>query len=46
MAASAANHAAFKERLPRGKSLPQIFVDGVHIGGAEDLRIAFEREQL
>ena len=27
----------FRERLPRVKSIPQIFVDGEHIGGYEDL---------
>lgn len=29
--------AEFRERLPRVKSIPQIFVDGEHIGGYEDL---------
>ena len=29
----------FRERLPRQKSIPQIFVDGEHIGGYEDLRL-------
>lgn len=31
--------AAFRERMPRLKALPQIFIDGRHIGGLEDLRI-------
>ncbi len=31
--------AEFRERLPRQKSLPQIFVDGAHIGSYEDLRL-------
>lgn len=31
--------AEFAERLPREKALPQIFVDGTHIGGYEDLRL-------
>lgn len=31
--------AEFRERLPRSRSLPQIFVDGEHIGGLEDLRL-------
>jgi glutaredoxin 3 len=31
--------AEFRERLPRQKSLPQIFIDGEHIGGHEDLRL-------
>lgn len=30
---------AFSERLPRVKTLPQIFINGVHIGGYEDLEI-------
>lgn len=29
----------FAERLPREKSIPQIFIDGEHIGGYEDLRL-------
>jgi len=27
----------FRERLPRIKSIPQIFIDGEHIGGYQDL---------
>ena len=30
--------ALFKERLPRVKSVPQIFIAGEHIGGFEDLQ--------
>lgn len=26
-------------RLPRSRSIPQIFIDGEHIGGCEDLEI-------
>lgn len=29
----------FRERMPRLKSLPQIFIDGRHIGGLQDLQI-------
>jgi len=29
----------FRERLPRLKALPQIFTDGRHLGGLEDLQI-------
>jgi len=29
--------AEFRERLPRTRSIPQIFIDGEHIGGYEDL---------
>ena len=31
--------AEFRDRLPRQKSLPQIFIDGEHIGNYEDLRL-------
>ncbi len=31
--------AEFHARLPRVKSIPQIFFDGDHIGGYEDLRM-------
>lgn len=31
--------AEFRARLPRHKALPQIFVDGTHIGSDEDLRL-------
>jgi len=34
-----ANLQAFRERLPRVKSIPQILVDGAHVGGLEDLRL-------
>ena len=29
----------FQRRLPRVKSIPQIFIDGEHIGGYEDLKL-------
>ena len=29
----------FKRRLPRARDVPQIFIDGEHIGGFEDLRL-------
>jgi len=32
----------FRERLPRQKSIPQIFIDGDHIGGYEDLRLRLD----
>lgn len=35
--------ADYAARLPRAKSIPQIFIDGAHIGGAEDLRHHFDR---
>ena len=31
--------AEFRERLPRVRSIPQIFIDGEHIGGYEDLEL-------
>lgn len=34
-----AHFAAFGARLPRHRSIPQVFIDGEHIGGYEDLRI-------
>lgn len=34
--------AEFRERLPRVKSIPQIFADGDHIGGYEDLKSRLE----
>lgn len=31
--------AEMKRRLPRERTIPQIFIDGTHIGGYEDLRM-------
>ncbi|MDH3608137.1 MAG: glutaredoxin 3 [Gammaproteobacteria bacterium] len=36
----------FAHRLPRIRSIPQIFVDEQHIGGFEDLQILKEKGQL
>ena len=33
--------AEFRQRLPRQKSIPQVFIDGEHIGGYDDLRLRF-----
>jgi len=41
-----ANRAEYAERLPRSKSIPQIFIDGEHIGGLEDLQLMDQRGQL
>ena len=41
--AEAATLAEFRERLPRVRSIPQLFVDGEHIGGYEDLRLRLDR---
>ena len=35
--------AEFRDRLPRAKAIPQIFIDGEHIGGFEDLQDYLER---
>ena len=35
----AAHREEFARRLPRARSIPQIFIDGQHIGGFEDLEI-------
>lgn len=37
---------AFRARLPRVKSVPQIFVDGTHIGGYEDLQLLANKGAL
>ena len=34
--------AEFRERLPRVRSIPQIFIDGEHIGGYEDLALTLK----
>ncbi len=39
LAASPENIETFQARLPRTRAIPQIFVDGEHIGGLEDLRL-------
>ncbi|MDH3609892.1 MAG: glutaredoxin 3 [Gammaproteobacteria bacterium] len=36
----------FVQRLPRTRSIPQVFVGGQHIGGYEDLQILKEKGQL
>lgn len=38
--------AEFKDRLPREKTVPQVFLDDEHIGGFEDLRLHAERGEL
>lgn len=37
--ANAAVRAEMKARLPRERTIPQVFIDGAHVGGAEDLEI-------
>ena len=37
--ASPASMAAFRARLPGVRSIPQILIDGRHIGGYEELRL-------
>ena len=36
----------FVQRLPRTRSIPQVFVGGQHIGGFEDLQILKEKGKL
>lgn len=36
----------FRERLPREKAIPQIFINGEHIGGYDDLVILSDKGQL
>ena len=38
--------ADFQQRLPRAKAVPQIFIDGDHIGGYEDLRLMEQAGRL
>lgn len=45
-ASDPAVRAEFRERLPREKAVPQILIDGEHIGGYEDLRLRAERGEL
>jgi glutaredoxin 3 len=46
LAASPENIKAFQTRLPRVRAIPQIFVDGEHLGGLEDLRLHFADGRL
>lgn len=41
--ASDNNRQSLMDRLPRMRSIPQIFVNGEHIGGYEDLEILKQR---
>lgn len=41
-----ANRSELLRRLPRSKTIPQIFIDGEHIGGCEDLEILDHRGDL
>jgi glutaredoxin len=44
--ASPASMAAFRARLPRGRSIPQIIINGECIGGYESLRLREKRGEL
>jgi glutaredoxin 3 len=35
--AEAANRAEMTERLPAARTIPQVFIDGRHVGGFDDL---------
>ena len=46
IAADPAQLEELRRRLPRSKAIPQIFVDGEHIGGYEDLCLLDARGRL
>lgn len=46
IAAEDAHREELIRRLPRVRALPQIFIDGRHIGGLEDLQIIDARGEL
>ncbi len=46
IAGDPANRDELVRRLPRAKVIPQIFIDGAHIGGYEDLCLLDERGRL
>ena len=46
IAADPAQLEELRRRLPRSKAIPQIFIDGEHIGGYEDLCLLDERGKL
>ena len=41
-----ADLAEYRKRLPRASSIPQIFIDGEHIGSFEDLQLMADRGDL
>jgi len=46
IAADPASREELLRRLPRARAIPQIFIDGAHIGGYEDLRLHDEDGRL
>jgi len=46
ISAHAGNRAELLRRLPRVKSIPQIFIAGEHIGGCEDLQLLDDSGRL
>ena len=46
IAADPASREELRRRLPRAKAIPQVFVDGRHIGGYEDLCLLEEGGEL
>ena len=46
IAADPAQFEELRRRLPRSKAIPQIFIDGEHIGSYEDLCLLDERGKL
>ncbi len=41
-----AGRSEFARRLPRARSIPQIFIDGEHVGGYDDLCLWDQRGRL
>ena len=46
ISADDSNRNELLRRLPRARAIPQIFIDGEHIGGYEDLRLIDETGRL
>lgn len=46
IASGTENLAMLRRRLPRARSIPQIFIEGEHIGGYEDLALLDGRGEL
>lgn len=44
--ASPASMAAFRARLPGVQTIPQILIDGRHVGGLEELRLHLGRGEV
>lgn len=40
------NRLEMAQRLPRARSIPQVFIDGQHVGGCEDLELLESQGRL